>query len=95
MLPDFRTKACSHVEVATETLARLHSLLNDWSTLRGREGQDALENVSGALAMFQDIHLGILERVLSIHSALLEPIPFPYTFDAPKPGGRLPRASRR
>jgi hypothetical protein len=77
-----------HVEVVTETMAQLHSLLKTWSTLPAPERQGALENVSGALALFQDIHLGLLKRVLSPHSTLLEPVRFPYLFDLPEPRRR-------
>jgi hypothetical protein len=85
----------AHVEVVTETLAQLHSLLHDWSGLGGRERQDALENVSGALAMFQDLHLGLLKRVLPPHSTLLDPVRYPFVFELPAPRKRAPKAGPR
>jgi hypothetical protein len=83
-----------HVEVATETLAQLHSLLHDWPTLGARERQGALENVSGAMALLQEIHLAMLAAVLPAHSTLLDPVRFPFTFDAPKSRKRASKASR-
>jgi len=85
----------AHVEVVTETLAQLHSLLHDWPTLGAEERQGALENVSGAMAMFQDLHLGLLERVLPAHSTLLEPVRYPFSFELPSRRKRAPRGARR
>jgi hypothetical protein len=85
----------AHVEVVTETLAQLHTLLHDWPALPAQERQDALENVSGALTLFQDLHLGLLERVLSTHSTLLKPVPFPYTFELPTPRKKAAKTARR
>ena len=85
----------AHVEIATETLAQLHSLLHDWSGLAAQERQDALENVSGALAMFQELHLGLLQRMLPAHSTLLDPVRFPFTFELPAPRKRTPKVRPR
>ena len=85
----------AHVEVTTETLAQLHSLLHDWSTLAPQKRQDALENVSGALAMFQELHLGMLALVLPAHSSLLDPVRFPFNFELPEPRRRASKARRR
>jgi len=85
----------AHVEVTTETLAQLHSLLHDWPSLPAQERQDALENVSGALAMLQDLHLGMLALVLPAHSTLLDPVRFPFTFELPEPRRRTSRVRRR
>ena len=79
----------------TETLAQIHSLLHDWSTLASQERQDALENVSGALAMFQELHLSMLALVLPAHSSLLDPVRFPFNFELPEPRRRVSKARRR